>query len=119
MMVGPWHGRDQPSKQREAASPRSVTARAAMASFDDLVGAHEDRLWDRQPERLRGLEIDDQLEGGRLLDRQVGGLGALEDLSRVNAGLAIDSRKAGSIADQAADRGELATLIDRRNGMAC
>ena len=57
---------------------------------------------DGQPERLGGLEIDDQLEGRRLLDRQIGRLGALEDLSGVNADLATDGREARSIADQAA-----------------
>jgi hypothetical protein len=53
----------------------------------------------REAERLGGLEIDDQLEFGRPLDRQIGGLGALEDLSDVNANLAIDCREARSIAD--------------------
>ena len=72
-----------------------------------------------EAERLGGLEVDDQLELGRLLDRQIGRLGALEDLSGVNADLAIGSREARSIADQAAGRGEFAPLIDRRNGMAC
>jgi hypothetical protein len=53
-----------------------------------------------------------------LLDRQIGRLGTFEDLSGVDADLAIDSGEAGSIADQAAGIGELAPLIDRRNGMA-
>src|SRR5215469_17289315 len=44
-------------------------------------------------------------------------MGALEDLSGVSADQAIHSREASSIADQAADRDELAPLIDRRNGM--
>jgi hypothetical protein len=34
-------------------------------------------------ERLGGLEVYDQLELSRLYDRQVGGLGALEDATRV------------------------------------
>jgi hypothetical protein len=49
------------------------------ASFDDLVSASEDRLRDRQTECLGGLEIDNQLELGRFLDREIGGLGAFED----------------------------------------
>ena len=36
------------------------------ALFDHLVSAHEERLGNFQPERLRGLEIDDQLEFRRL-----------------------------------------------------
>src|SRR5258706_1082270 len=99
---------------------RIATVRKPMrpGSFDDLVGAGEDRWWDRQAERLRGLEIDDQLEPGRLLDRKVGWLGALEDPSGVDADLAIGSRDARSIADQAAELGELTPLVYRRNGIA-
>jgi hypothetical protein len=87
--------------------------------FDDLVGAGEDRGRHGQAERLGGLEIDDQLECGWLLDRQIRELLALEDPSGVNAELATDSLETRCIADQAADRGELAKPVDRRNGMAC
>jgi hypothetical protein len=45
--------------------------------FDYLVGAHQERGWHRQPEYLRGFEIDDQLDFNRLLDRQVSRLLAL------------------------------------------
>ncbi len=87
-------------------------------SFDDLVGAGEDRRRDRQAERRGSLEIDDQLEGGRLLDWQISGLGALENPAGVDASLARISGEARSIADQAAGRGELAPPVDRRNGIA-
>ena len=56
--------------------------RAPARLLDDLVGAGEDRGRDGQAERRGGFEIDDQLEGRRLLDRQIGGLDALENLSR-------------------------------------
>ena len=71
-----------------------------------------------EAERLGGLEVDDQLEGRRLLNWQIGGLGALEDLSDVNAGLATGSSEARSIADQAAGCDVFTILIDRRNGTA-
>ena len=58
--------------------------RPHAGSFDHRVGAGEDRLRDCQAEGLRRLEIDDQLERGRLLNRQIGGLGAVEDLARIN-----------------------------------
>ena len=73
----------------------------------------------RKAEGLGCVQIDDQFENGRLLDRQVGGLGALEDRSGINADLSIGRRKARAIADQAAGRGVFTDPIDRRNGMAC
>src|SRR6516165_2168965 len=87
-------------------------------SFDDLVGAGEDRWRDPQAERLSSLEIDHQLEGCTLLDRQIGRLGALQDSSGVNAELAKDTREARSITDQTAGSDEFARKVDRWNGMA-
>jgi hypothetical protein len=41
------------------------------------------RLGDLQPERISRLEVDHQLELGRLLDRQVGWFGAVENLNDI------------------------------------
>src|SRR5438552_2926195 len=49
-------------------------------SFDDLVRPHQQRPSDRQPKRLSRLAIDNEFELGRLLDGEVPGLGALENL---------------------------------------
>src|SRR5262245_28038851 len=54
----------------------------------DLVRPQQHRLGDRQAQGLGGLEVDDQLELRRLLDRQVGGLRAIEDLRDLPSGLA-------------------------------
>src|SRR5262249_60783443 len=40
--------------------------------LDHVVSADEERLRDRQPELLGGLEVNDPLEFGRALDRPVG-----------------------------------------------
>ena len=54
--------------------------------LDHVVRPQQERLRDRQPERLGGLEIDDQLKLGGLLNRKIGGLSALKDLVHVGGG---------------------------------
>src|ERR1700730_12777977 len=88
-------------------------------SFDDLVGALQNSLRDRQPKCLGGLEVDDQLEVCRPLHRKISRLGALEDLSDISADQVPIAGLARSIADQAARGDRLTLLIDRRNGIAC
>src|SRR2546430_17605135 len=46
--------------------------RAFMHSFDQRVGARDERRRNFEAERLRGLEVDDQLEPGRLQHRPTG-----------------------------------------------
>ena len=48
------------------------------ALFDDLVRPQQQRLRDCQAERLRGLQVYDQLELCWLLDGKIGGPGTLE-----------------------------------------
>ena len=48
-------------------------------SLDNLIRPHQHRRRDRQAERLRGLEIDNKITFRRLLDRQIGRFGALEN----------------------------------------
>ena len=69
-------------------SRRQTREHPPAASFDHLVGEGQERLRHGEAERFRGLEVDHQLELGRLLDRQIGRLRALEDLAGVNPGLA-------------------------------
>src|SRR5215472_14458397 len=99
---------------------RLVTPGPLAVSLDHLVGAAEDRLWDRQAERLGGLEVDDQLEFRRLLDREVRRFGALEDLvnivgrdpEHVGKTRPIRHQKAGATAN--ANRGQ--TVAQRHLG---
>src|SRR5262249_28327262 len=66
---------------------KSVTPRwSSTGLFNDLVGAQQQRLRNRQAQRLGGLEIDHQLELGGLLDWEISGLGAFEDLVHVTCG---------------------------------
>src|SRR5262245_24675048 len=56
------------------------------ASLNDLVRPRQHRRRNRQAEGFGGLEIDDQLELCRLLDREIAGLGPLEDLVDIDGG---------------------------------
>src|ERR1700704_3474378 len=47
--------------------------------FDHLVGAGDEHGRDFKADRLRGLKVDDQLELGRLFDRQVSGFGSFQN----------------------------------------
>jgi hypothetical protein len=58
--------------------------------FDHLIGNVQQTKWHSEPKRFGGLEIDDQLEPGRLQDRQVGRLLAFEDSADIGADLRID-----------------------------
>ena len=53
--------------------------------FDHLVGAAEERERDGDAERAGSLQIEDQLELGFLLHRQVGRILAFENAADINA----------------------------------
>src|SRR4030095_9692622 len=93
------------------ASPASGAARVPSVSpkrnvrrsiIDDLVGPDQQRLRDREPERLRGLVVDDQLELRGLLDREVGGFGALENPVDVDRGASEEYEQLWPIRHQTA-----------------
>src|SRR5262245_24697528 len=50
-----------------------------FALFDDLIRPQQQRRRDGEADRLGGLEVDDQIELARLLNRKVTRLGTLED----------------------------------------
>ena len=79
--------------------------------FDHLVGARRLACSGHgEAERLGGLQVDVQLDFGGLLDRQVGGLVALENPAGIDAGQAICVRNVRSVAQQTSGRGELAIV---------
>ena len=77
-------GLDRDDEMSRGANRRHRRA-CRISSFDQLVGAEEEISTDRQSERFRRLEINDKLEFGGLLNRQVGRLLTLKNPSGVSA----------------------------------
>src|SRR6516165_4031656 len=87
-------------------------------SFNYLVGKQLHRIGNREAQRLGGFQVDDQLEFGRPLDRQIGRLVALENPPGMDARSAKGSWDVVTVTDQAAVGGILTKSINRRNRMA-
>src|SRR4029077_5957746 len=83
------------------ASRRLQGSRGA-ASFHHFVRACEDRLRHCEAERLRGLEIENELVFGRLLDGQITGLLALENAVYVERGPREQIRNINTVGKQTA-----------------
>src|SRR6516165_1492430 len=94
------------------------TVCAVARLFDDLIGGHEQFVWQGEAEHTSSLGIDDQLELGRLHDRQVRRLRALEDAAGIGTHLTIRIRQAGSVTHQPADLGILTPRIYCGNRVA-
>src|SRR6266571_5325891 len=59
---------------------RTWRRRGRCASIDDPIGLEHERRRNRETEGLRGLAIEDLYELGRLLDGEIGGSRAPQDL---------------------------------------
>src|SRR5262245_10577068 len=93
-----------PVSPRLAARPRPRRTVASVVfvarSFNHLIRPPEHRRGDGQTEGFGGLQVDDQLKLGGLLDGEIGWLGALEDLIYVCRRLPIQVAQDGAIRHQ-------------------
>src|SRR5262249_47164963 len=92
--------------------PNRQRASDLASLFDHLVGDGEQRRRNFKAERLRRLEIDDDLEFGGQHDREFGWLGAFENAAGVNPSLLILTCYVRSIADEPARHCKLTKWID-------
>src|SRR5215475_13917654 len=89
---------------------RRPTRASAPRLRDHLVRASQDGLWNRQPDRLGRLEVDDKFELGGLLDRQIGGIRPLEDLVHIHG----DAAELIGIVRAVAEEGPCLRILLRR-----
>src|SRR5262245_52094338 len=91
----------------------------AIGSFDDLACSDEQRVGHLDAERFGSLEVDHEIELRRLLDRQFGGLGALENSAGVFAKLPIGIGNIRTVAHQSAGLNIFTPRIDHRQFVDC
>src|SRR5262245_35676595 len=81
---------------------RTHAPQQTASSFDHLISAREQRRRHVEAERLRGLEVDQQLVLGWRLHRQIGGPLALENAVDVSGGTPVRVDRRVPVGDQAA-----------------
>jgi hypothetical protein len=69
--------------------------------FDHFVGGHEQRCWNYEAERFCGVHVYNELDFGRLLNRQLSRLVAFKNAADVNAQFASGIEKVRSVAHKA------------------
>ena len=85
--------------------------------FDYLIGPQQQCLRDCESERFGGLEVDHQLEFRGLLNGEIGGLGALEDLVHVDRSTPLHLECIYSIGHESTWLNKYPELIDCGNPM--
>jgi len=63
-------------------------------SSNHLIRLEKDAWGNREPERFGGFEVNDQVELGGLLDGEVGGCSAFQELAHVGGGTPLRVREA-------------------------
>src|ERR1700682_3554301 len=86
--------------------------------LDHLVGSHLHNLRHRKAKRLGGLEVGYQIELGRLDDRQVGRLFALENFADIDASLAVAVGKVRPVTDEPTGSNIVSLRINHRDRMS-
>src|SRR5258707_706827 len=87
--------------------------RTWLGSFDHLVGAYKERIRDLEADRLRRLQVEDELEDRRRLHWEIGRHSALEDSIDIRCCLSKNVDGVDPVRQQAPTRREEAIWIDR------
>src|SRR4029450_6645890 len=84
---------------------------------DDAIGALHERSRYGEIQCTRRFHVDHEVEPAWLVDRDVAGLHALDDLVDIRGGAVEIRREAGTIADEPAIRGDLRVGVDGRDSL--
>src|SRR5207249_9593141 len=114
---GHGHTRAWKHPAKPTAARRSWPRWSSMVLFDDSVRPSEDGLRNRQPQGLGGLQVDDQVELRRLLDREVCWIGALENLVDVDRCPAAGVSEARGVVHESACFRPSALSTDERHAV--
>src|SRR5262249_9556167 len=85
------------------------------ASLENLVGTAGQRQRNGDAERAGDLQVDEHLDFGRLLHRQIGRLATFKNSPGIDSDEAMCFRNVGPVAHQTPSRSELTPLVDRGN----
>src|SRR5262249_11449279 len=91
---------------------------AGGESFDHLVGAQQERFRDRQTKRLGGGQVDDEIELGGLLDRDITRLRPAQNLVNIISGAPELLRKAWPIGHETSPFNVFTSAVHRRQSSA-
>src|SRR5215208_4712893 len=83
-------------------------------SFDYRVGAQQELSRYFEANRLGRLQVEDELEAGRCLDRQLARLGTFENTVNIRCGASIQVGDVYPVRHEAALDGHVAEGVDRR-----
>src|SRR5262249_60243478 len=89
-------------------------AASSSRSFDHLVGERDQLVRNSETQRSRGLEINHELEFGRLLHWKISRLGAPEDFVHVAGSAPIEVSESRPIGHEPAGCGKFSNSIKRR-----
>src|SRR5690349_20803058 len=94
--------------------PRNRVRAVPVVSFNDLVGAGEERMRNGKAKRVRSREVDHKLNFGRLLDRKFAGLGSAQNLIDVVCCASEPLNVAGSVRYECPSLYKIASTENRR-----